>query len=392
MRICVIGAGIVGLAVARDLTLRGVECVVVERGAVGGETTTHCAGMLHSGARYVVDSPELAKRCAIANEEVRRCAPFVVGTRSGLFVFLEHDPPDYVERFANACRQTALPMQAVSRAEALEYEPALSPSLTGAFMTRDTTLDPFVFLEAHVEELVDRGVEVWVKHKLVRATPTSRGWHLQVEDAEQRTVRTLSVDGVVNAAGPWAADVARAFGVHLPLVFINGSMVVLGQRFVNTIVTRCAPVSAGDVLSPSGNACLVGSTWRIVPSPTPEGIQPIELQLVMQTVRAMVPNISMHHVRHTYSGIRAHIAQADGDSAKSYGIDRTFSVVDHSEVDGVRGLVTALGGKLSLYRYVAELASDTLLRKLGISRPSLTKETPLSPPRRPSGRLLSECL
>ncbi len=63
MKIIVIGGGISGLCSALDLALRGIEVVLVEKRELGAGTTTKCAGMLHSGARYLVKNEKVADLC-----------------------------------------------------------------------------------------------------------------------------------------------------------------------------------------------------------------------------------------------------------------------------------------------------------------------------------------
>lgn len=51
--VAILGAGIHGAALARELTLRGVACAVVDRGAVGGGTSQWSSQLLHGGIRYL---------------------------------------------------------------------------------------------------------------------------------------------------------------------------------------------------------------------------------------------------------------------------------------------------------------------------------------------------
>ena len=62
--VLVIGGGVTGSGVMRDLALRGIRCLLVDRqdlcaGASGGNH-----GLLHSGGRYVSTDPESAAECA----------------------------------------------------------------------------------------------------------------------------------------------------------------------------------------------------------------------------------------------------------------------------------------------------------------------------------------
>ena len=74
----IIGAGVTGSGLARDLSLRGIQCILVERrdfnaGASGGNH-----GLLHSGARYVVSDPQAAQECRKEGELLKRLAPHCI--------------------------------------------------------------------------------------------------------------------------------------------------------------------------------------------------------------------------------------------------------------------------------------------------------------------------
>jgi len=89
MKIMVVGGGISGLCSALDLALRGVEVVLVEKGVLGSGTTTKCAGMLHSGARYLVRNEKIAELCFKENKIWRKIVPFAIDSlHQGIFVVL----------------------------------------------------------------------------------------------------------------------------------------------------------------------------------------------------------------------------------------------------------------------------------------------------------------
>jgi glycerol-3-phosphate dehydrogenase len=65
-------------------------------------------------------------------------------------------------------------------------------------------------------------------------------------------------------------------------------------------------------------------------------------------------------------------AHVDGRKAA-----RTFEVLDHAERDGVAGIFSIVGGKLTTYRLMAERTADAVCSTLGVDRPSSTATTPL---------------
>ncbi len=76
--VVVVGGGVTGMAVLRDLALRGVRAVLVERLDLGTGTSGRWHGLLHSGGRYAVRDQESARECIQENTILRRIAPHTI--------------------------------------------------------------------------------------------------------------------------------------------------------------------------------------------------------------------------------------------------------------------------------------------------------------------------
>jgi len=62
-QVLIIGGGITGAGIARDLALRGVSCVIAEKHDINAGASGANHGLLHSGARYVFNDPHSAEEC-----------------------------------------------------------------------------------------------------------------------------------------------------------------------------------------------------------------------------------------------------------------------------------------------------------------------------------------
>ena len=92
--VLIIGGGVTGAGVMRDLALRGIHCMLIDKidlcaGASGGNH-----GLLHSGARYVSTDVDAAIECRQENERLKRLAPQCIEATGGLFVGVEGDDGD----------------------------------------------------------------------------------------------------------------------------------------------------------------------------------------------------------------------------------------------------------------------------------------------------------
>lgn len=68
----VIGGGATGVGILRDLSMRGVDALLIERDDLGYGTSSRYHGLLHSGGRYAVKDAEAARECIEENTILRR--------------------------------------------------------------------------------------------------------------------------------------------------------------------------------------------------------------------------------------------------------------------------------------------------------------------------------
>jgi glycerol-3-phosphate dehydrogenase len=114
--VAVIGGGATGVGVARDLSMRGVDVTLLERGpGLNAGTSGRSHGVLHSGARYAESDAEGAAHCLQENRILREIAGECVADSGGLFVRLADDDPDYFERKFDACHEVGMPPRTSSR-------------------------------------------------------------------------------------------------------------------------------------------------------------------------------------------------------------------------------------------------------------------------------------
>ena len=71
--VVVIGGGATGVGILRDLSMRGVDALLIERDDLGYGTSSRYHGLLHSGGRYAVKDAEAARECIEENTILRRC-------------------------------------------------------------------------------------------------------------------------------------------------------------------------------------------------------------------------------------------------------------------------------------------------------------------------------
>jgi len=158
-QVAIIGGGITGAGIARDLAQRGVEFILIEKGDLANGASGRNHGYLHSGARYVVNDPHAAGQCIRENRILKKIASRCIEDTGGLFVSLPEDSRTFRDQFLRSCEEIGIPTRCLTASEALELEPNLSHNITGAIHVPDAAIDPFLLVFGNVEEAGDYGKE-----------------------------------------------------------------------------------------------------------------------------------------------------------------------------------------------------------------------------------------
>ncbi len=377
-RVLIIGGGVTGTGLARDLALRGVESIVVEKADINAGASGGNHGLLHSGARYAATDPAAAAECRIEGERLKTLAPHCIEDTGGLFVAVAGDDENYVSAFPETCARSGIAARALDVRDAREMEPALSECLIAAYQVPDAAIDPFKLAldnMAHAEAL---------GAKMLRSTAVvgfrldgHRIGAVKIQDVTTGRKETIEAEVVVNAAGAWAAAVARLAGTRIPMIYAKGSLLVTGERVARRVINRLRPPMDGDILVPGGTVSILGTTSERCSTPdaaTPE-IQ--EVDRIIEEGAAMVPVLAKTRYIRAYCGVRPLVRC--GQVCDDRIVSRGFALIDHSRDERLRiaNLVTITGGKLTTYRLMAEKTADLVCRRIGVDAPCRTRSEAL---------------
>ncbi len=229
----VIGAGVVGLAVARTLALAGREVMVLEReAAIGTATSSRNSEVIHAGIYYAAGSLKaglcvkgrdaLYAYCVERSVAHRRCGKLIVATTPSQLAAL----PDILER---ARHNGVTDLQLLSGSEAKRMEPELE--CLGAVHSPSTGIvDSHGLMLAYQGDLEHAGGLVVCHSGVQSMSSTSKGIEVTCTDGTRLLARS-----VVNAAGLHACDLARRVqgldNHHVPRAwFAKGSYFTLSGR------------------------------------------------------------------------------------------------------------------------------------------------------------------
>lgn len=374
-QVLIIGGGITGMSLARDLALRGVKCVVVEKGHVNAGASGANQGLLHSGARYVSNDPDTARECRSESRLLKRLAPACCEDTGGLFVAVPGDDENYIADFPNLCRQSGIAVQAVDCREAAGLEPELSEDIIAAYRVEDATVDPFRLSFDNMADAATHGARFLTYSQAVEMKRRGE----RIRSVRIRRLRTgeeieIEAEQIVNACGAWVGEVAQLAGLHLPVVWSKGSMLITQTRITEWVVNRLRPPADGDIVVPGGTVSLLGTTSIRVDDIEHLETGFAEVEFLVDETAKMVPEIRGARLVRAFAGVRP--LMCDKLVTDDRGISRGSQIIDH-ERDGLANFVTVVGGKLTTFRLTAERAADLVCGCLGMDAACLTADRPL---------------
>ena len=226
----VVGAGVIGLAVARRLALAGREVVVLEAAeAIGTVTSSRNSEVIHAGIYYRAGS-RMARFCVAGKVALysycrergiphKNCGKLIAATSPAETAKLESIK-------AHAEANGVLDMRMLSGKEAIALEPALS--CDAALLSPSTgIIDSHAYMLSLRGEAEDAGAAFAFHTPLLRARATSSGFELE---AGGDTPMSLRCNLLVNAAGLGATEVARNID-GLPIELIPPAYLAKGNYF-----------------------------------------------------------------------------------------------------------------------------------------------------------------
>jgi len=380
----IIGGGATGVGILRDLALRGIPSLLIEKGDFASGASGRNHGLLHSGGRYAVSDPEAARECIAENRILRKIARHCIEETDGFFVSLPEDGLDFRDRFLRACEEAEIPTSLLARDEALVLEPELNPDLLSAVKVPDGAIDPFTLILENARDAEEHGAKILLHTEITSLildgdeVKGARG-----KDVIRGEEHTFEASYIVNATGAWANQFLRRAGLRIGIALSKGSMLITNQRLNHRVINHCRPPSDGDIVVPNHTVSILGTTSVRSEDVEDFEVTSQEVDLLIRQTSRMIPALREARLIRAYAGIRPlFMSEEKGDDRA---ISRGFVLIDHEERDRMKNLITITGGKLSSYRLMAEKTADLICKKMGRDTPCSTHLKPLPGANRPTG-------
>lgn len=309
--VAVVGAGVVGCCIARELCRFAVRVVVLEAGDdIACGATRANSGIVHAGfdpqpgtfkARYNALGSALYPRWA---------SELGFGYyRNGSMVaaFSDEELAGLDELLARGRANGIEGLRVVDAAEARAMEPALSPEVRGALVAETGAIcDPYGIAYGAAENAAANGAEFLFDERVVAIDHVDRRWRVRTASG-----LVVEADAVANAAGVHADEINNLVsGCKLEITPVRGDYILyessLGSLFHHTVFQVPGPAGKGVLVSPTVHGNLfVGPNAVPQRSKDDLGTTREGLKFIIDRARRTWPGCSTRGMITNFAGLRA---------------------------------------------------------------------------------------
>ncbi len=421
--LAVVGGGITGACIARDAAMRGLSVALLEKRDFASATTGASSKLIHGGLRYLQNLELGLVRESLRERRIwSNTAPHLVDPLTFLMPITSRRFKDRMvkkigltlydwlayDRNKLKDPEKSIPShKRLNRQEVLALEPGLNAEdLTGAMVFYDYQMySPERLALACIMSAVEAGAEVANYAEVVSfILDDGAVAGVRVRDAAGTADDTAPAHEVrsrlvVNASGPWAdlltGELRRELtGKSEP------SRHLIRSKGIH-LLTR--PLTKGHAIAvPYENGHFFILPWRgysilgttdTVYKGTPDEVHVTEKDitnfLAVVNKGFQGANLRRSEVLHFYAGLRPIVdvsedsdkiskgGETEADEPDSYNASRAAEVLDHDAEEGLRGVLTVIGGKWTTSRNLAAKVVELALAKLGKPKvPCATDHTP----------------
>jgi glycerol-3-phosphate dehydrogenase len=383
----IIGGGVTGACVARDAAMRGLKVALVEKNDFAGATSAHNSKLVHGGLRYLRNFELGLVRESLKERRIwQRIAPHLVHPLPFLVPIAEggwkeratltagltlYDLLSFDKGWLDDPDQKLPNHSWLGRKAALEAEPVLdAPGFQGAFKYYDAQMyaPERLALECLIEADGDgAAIANYVEaEKLINRDGRIEG--CTVRDVFGGAAFDVRAKLTLVAAGPWAdIFLERALGkpASHKLLRSKGIHVLVPAMTKANALTVAAGGGHFFVLPWHGHTLLGTTDTAYKSAPDDVGVGESDIDGFFAFINKHLPGakLTRGNVEHFYAGLRPLVDDGSGDT---YGASRRAELVDHSKGDGLDGLLSAIGGKWTTSRDLAQNVVDTIVEKLSL--------------------------
>lgn len=382
--VLVVGGGINGAGIARDLAGRGLRVLLAEQDDLAAHTSSASTKLIHGGLRYLEYYEfGLVRKALQEREGLLKSAPHIMWP---LRFVMPHDPamrPAWMIRiglflYDHLARRELLPGSTGVNLRTSPLGAPLQPRFSRGFVYSDGWVDDARLVVLCAIDARERGADIRTRTRVTAARREADAWLATLQGREGTS--SVRARALVNAAGPWAERFLRqaatpARGEALAtksLRLVKGSHIVVPRWFEHdhAYIFQNPDKRIIFAIPYERDFTLIGTTdVEEHGDPAQARIGDDEIAyLCDQASRYFARPLRPQDVRWSYAGVRP-LLDDGGDDAGAAAVTRDYAL--ESRIDGAP-LLSVWGGKITTFRKLAEEAADELCELLMEPRPAWT--------------------
>ncbi|MCR1898948.1 NAD(P)/FAD-dependent oxidoreductase [Irregularibacter muris] len=314
--IVIIGAGIIGTFIARELSRYKLNIALIDKeNDVANGTTKANSAIVHAGfdakpgskmARFNVEGNAMFdKICNDLDVEFNRIGSLVIG-------FSEEEMKELQKLYQRGLENHVPDMEIIDKKRVKELEPNISDNVVGAlYAATGGIVGPWEMAIALAENAIENGVELLLNHEVKDIQKTQKGYELLTSEGP------MQAKCIINCAGVYADHINNM--IAKPTFKINprrGQYFVLdrdARNIVNTVVFQCpTKLGKGILVTPTvhGNI-LVGPDAEDLDDRENLSTTADRLEYIKEIAKLTMEKIPYHMTITTFAGLRAEPSTGD---------------------------------------------------------------------------------
>lgn len=225
--VCVIGAGLMGLATAYYLLKYGKTAAILEKGEIGGGASGSCDDMILMQSK----KPGIALTLAMESLEMYKELPLELGadigflTLGGMVLIEDEKQLKIMEGFVKQQVSYGLDVKIVGRDILFKKQPHLARyMIASTYSATDSQVNPLLFMRALLHKGLNMGMDVFRNTPVQEINQTGDHWKVRGKNGV-----SVECDSIVIAAGAWSGQIGRLLGIDIPIRPVKGQIAITEQ-------------------------------------------------------------------------------------------------------------------------------------------------------------------
>ncbi len=357
--VLIIGGGVVGSAIARELSRFQLKIGVVDKELdVGFGTSCRNSGVIHSGIHYIPGSLRaiLSVRGNILMDGVCQDLKIKLQRIGKLTLAVDDEDKVMLALLKHQGEINGVPgLELIDRAKIKQLQPGIH-GLSALHSPSSAIISPYSLTIRLCENAVHNGVNIHLGQKVTTITPTAdQLWQVETSSGKKYVTKLI-----INSAGLYSAEICRLVGINEYTVYpCRGEYYVLDKRLHGILGKLVYPApkknapGLGIHATPTVNGkILIGPSAEYLHAPDDYASTSEMIKILRSKAQLFIPDIDETDYIRNFSGIRPKLVPSE------IGGNKDFIIEDRKDVKGFINLIGIESPGLTSAPAIAEMVKE----------------------------------